>query len=58
MSSVQGVVRIAREDLARRMNMPNPAYTYAGEEFLIYELSSLLNLLHPAWTGRCDAAEI
>ncbi len=44
MSSVQGVVRIAREDLARRMNMPNPAYTYAGEEFLIYELSQLLNL--------------
>ncbi|HEX6833571.1 MAG TPA: ATP-binding protein, partial [Rudaea sp.] len=44
MSSVQGVVRIAREDLARRMNMPNPAYTYAGDEFLIYELSSLLNL--------------
>ena len=44
MSSVQGVVRIAREDLARRMNMPNPAYTYAGDEFLIYELSQLLNL--------------
>jgi len=44
MSSVQGVVRIAREDLARRMNMPNPAYTYAGDEFLIYELSHLLNL--------------
>jgi chemosensory pili system protein ChpA (sensor histidine kinase/response regulator) len=37
-------VRIAREDLARRMNMPNPAYTYAGDEFLIYELSQLLNL--------------
>ncbi len=44
MSSVQGVVRIAREDLARRMNMPNPLYTYAGDEFLIYELSQLLNL--------------
>ncbi len=44
MSSVQGVVRIAREDLARRMNLPNPTYTYAGDEFLIYELSQLLNL--------------
>ncbi|HEX4480654.1 MAG TPA: Hpt domain-containing protein [Rudaea sp.] len=44
MSSVQGVVRIAREDLARRMNLPNPAYTYAGDEYLIYELSQLLNL--------------
>ena len=44
MSSVQGVVRIAREDLARRMTMPNPAYTYAGDEYLIYELSALLNL--------------
>ena len=45
MSSVQGVVRIAREDLARRMNMPNPMYTYAGDEFLIYELSQLLNVM-------------
>ncbi|MEP6483834.1 MAG: Hpt domain-containing protein, partial [Rudaea sp.] len=44
MSSVQGVVRIAREDLARRMTMPNPTYAYAGDEFLIYELSQLLNL--------------
>jgi chemosensory pili system protein ChpA (sensor histidine kinase/response regulator) len=42
---VPGVVRIAREDLARRMNMPNPMYTYAGDEFLIYELSQLLNVL-------------
>jgi len=44
MSSVQGVVRITREDLERRLNLPNPTYTYAGEEFLIYELSQLLNL--------------
>src|SRR5262249_51056277 len=44
MSSVQGVLRIARDELTRRMNMPNPAYTYAGDEFLIYELSHLLNL--------------
>src|ERR1700722_2956898 len=26
------------------MNMPNPMYTYAGDEFLIYELSQLLNV--------------
>jgi len=44
MSSVQGVVRITREDLDRRMGLPNPSYSYAGEEFLIYEMSQLLNL--------------
>jgi chemosensory pili system protein ChpA (sensor histidine kinase/response regulator) len=44
MSSVQGVVRITREDLDRRLSLPNPTYNYAGEEFLIYELSQLLNL--------------
>lgn len=44
MSSVQGVVRIARDDLERRMGKPNPAYTYGGDEFLIYELSHLLNV--------------
>ncbi|HST28851.1 MAG TPA: Hpt domain-containing protein [Rudaea sp.] len=44
MSSVQGVVRIAHDDLERRMTQPNPAYNYAGEEFLIYELSHLLNV--------------
>jgi chemosensory pili system protein ChpA (sensor histidine kinase/response regulator) len=43
MSSVQGVVRIARKDLDRRMAEANPNYVYAGEEFLIYELSNLLN---------------
>ena len=44
MSSVQGVVRIAHDDLERRLSQPNPAYNYAGEEFLIYELSQLLNV--------------
>jgi len=38
------VVRITREDLDRRQGLPNPTYNYAGEEFLIYELSQLLNL--------------
>ncbi|HEU5479563.1 MAG TPA: chemotaxis protein CheW, partial [Candidatus Tumulicola sp.] len=41
---MQGVVRIAHDDLERRMSQPNPAYNYAGEEFLIYELSQLLNV--------------
>ena len=44
MSSVQGVVRIAHDDLERRLAQPNPSYSYAGEEFLIYELSQLLNV--------------
>jgi chemosensory pili system protein ChpA (sensor histidine kinase/response regulator) len=44
MSSVQGVVRITRDDLERRLALPNPTYSYAGDEFLIYELSQLLNL--------------
>ncbi|HEY2394399.1 MAG TPA: Hpt domain-containing protein [Rudaea sp.] len=44
MSSVQGVVRIARGDLERRMSEANPSYVYAGEEFLIHELSNLLNV--------------
>ena len=44
MSSVQGVVRIAREDLDRRLSSGNPKYSYAGEEFTIYELSQLLGV--------------
>ncbi|HEV7490150.1 MAG TPA: Hpt domain-containing protein [Rhodanobacteraceae bacterium] len=44
MSSVQGVVRMARDDLDRRLAMGNPKYSYAGEEFNIYELSQLLGV--------------
>ncbi|HET7779611.1 MAG TPA: response regulator, partial [Rudaea sp.] len=44
MSSVQGVVRIARSDLDRRLAEPDPSYAYAGEDYLIYELSNLLNV--------------
>ncbi|GMV30566.1 MAG: hypothetical protein AMXMBFR59_26910 [Rhodanobacteraceae bacterium] len=47
MSSVQGVVRIGREDLERRLGTPNPVYAYAGEEFHIYELAQLLNVAVP-----------
>ena len=44
MSSVQGVVRIARADLDKRLSEANPSYAYAGEDYLIYELSNLLNV--------------
>jgi len=47
MSSVQGVVRIGREDLERRLATVNPVYAYAGEEFHIYELAQLLNVPVP-----------
>jgi chemosensory pili system protein ChpA (sensor histidine kinase/response regulator) len=47
MSSVQGVVRIGREDLERRLATANPVYAYAGEEFHIYELAQLLNVAVP-----------
>jgi chemosensory pili system protein ChpA (sensor histidine kinase/response regulator) len=41
---VQGVVRMARDDLDRRLASGNPKYSYAGEEFNIYELSQLLGV--------------
>jgi len=44
MSSVQGVARIGREDFERRMTQPHPIFTYAGEEYVIHELSGLLGL--------------
>jgi chemosensory pili system protein ChpA (sensor histidine kinase/response regulator) len=44
MSSVQGVARIAREDFERRITQPHPVFTYAGEEYVIHELSGLLGL--------------
>ena len=44
MSSVQGVARIARDDFERRITQPHPVFTYAGEEYVIHELSGLLGL--------------
>jgi chemosensory pili system protein ChpA (sensor histidine kinase/response regulator) len=44
MSSVQGVVRIARDDLDKRLASGIPKYSYAGDEFNIYELSQLLGV--------------
>ncbi len=42
MSSVQGVARIRRSEFDERMKAYNPVYSYAGEDYSIYELSSLL----------------
>lgn len=44
MSSVQGVVRIAIDDYSRRVSSGEQTYTYAGEDFNIYELSQLLGV--------------
>jgi len=44
MSSVQGVARIARDDLDRRLAEGDPRHMYAGEEYAIYDLAQLLGL--------------
>jgi chemosensory pili system protein ChpA (sensor histidine kinase/response regulator) len=44
MSSVQGVARIASDDLERRFAAGNPKHSYAGEEFNIYDLAQLLGV--------------
>ncbi len=44
MSSVQGVARMPREDFDRRIGQANATFTYAGEDYTIYELHSLLGL--------------
>jgi chemosensory pili system protein ChpA (sensor histidine kinase/response regulator) len=44
MSSVQGVARIAREDLDKRFAEGNPKHVYAGEEYNIYDLAQLLGV--------------
>ena len=42
-SSVQGVGRIAREELEKQLASPRPVYVYAGQEYAIYDLGKLLN---------------
>ncbi|WP_297903910.1 Hpt domain-containing protein [Metallibacterium sp.] len=44
MTSVQGMARITREDLAARMLDAAPMYTYAGERYVIHELGRLLGV--------------
>jgi chemosensory pili system protein ChpA (sensor histidine kinase/response regulator) len=51
MSSVQGVARIARDDLEKRITDGNPKHAYAGEEYVIYELSQLLGIPRPRVTS-------
>ena len=42
-SSVQGVGRIARDELEKQLASGRPVYIYAGEEYAIYDLGKLLN---------------
>ncbi len=42
-SSVQGVGRIARDELEKQLASGRPVFVYAGEEYAIYDLGKLLN---------------
>jgi len=44
MSSVQGVARIQRDDFERRLMSQHPSFTYAGEDYVLHELSLLLGV--------------
>ncbi len=44
MTSVQGVARIARDDLATRLLLDSPNFTYASETYAIHDLGSLLGV--------------
>ncbi|KGI78629.1 Hpt domain-containing protein [Oleiagrimonas soli] len=44
MTSVQGVARISREELKRRLSEENPTFTYAGEDYGIHDLAQLLDV--------------
>ncbi len=44
MTSVQGMARIARDDLAARLAEEVPLYTYASERYVIQELGRLLGV--------------
>ncbi|MEO7326004.1 MAG: Hpt domain-containing protein, partial [Dokdonella sp.] len=44
MSSVQGVARIAHDDLDRRIAAGNPKHSYGGEEYTIYDLAQLIGV--------------
>ncbi|MEO5625574.1 MAG: Hpt domain-containing protein [Dokdonella sp.] len=53
MSSVQGVARIAHDDLDRRLAAGNPKHNYGGEEYTIYDLAQLIGVPR----GRAIAEE-
>ncbi len=44
MTSVQGVARIGREELRRRLSEEVPTFTYAGEDYSIHDLAQLLGV--------------
>lgn len=44
LSAVQGVVRVPKADFEKRLAEPNPIYTYAGEDYTLQELRSVLGL--------------
>src|SRR6185437_7449556 len=44
MSAVQGVARIGRDDLEKRLATADAAYVYAGETYSIHELAHLLGV--------------
>ncbi|MGA7296747.1 MAG: response regulator, partial [Rhodanobacteraceae bacterium] len=50
MTSVQGVARIASEDLRQRLTEPDSEYIYAGEAYRLYDLASLLDMPTPQLT--------
>ena len=45
-SSVQGVSRIARDELEQQLASDNPVFEYVGEEYQIYDLGLLLGQAH------------
>jgi len=44
LSAVQGVVRVPKADFEKRLAELNPTYTYAGEDYTLQELRSVLGL--------------
>lgn len=47
MTSVQGVARIASDDLRQRLVDPDAEYIYGGEGYRLYDLASLLDMSTP-----------
>ena len=44
LSAVQGVVRVPKADFEKRLAEANPMYTYAGEDYTLQELRTVLGL--------------
>jgi chemosensory pili system protein ChpA (sensor histidine kinase/response regulator) len=54
MTSIQGVARIHRAELEKRIAAGNPTFTYAGEEYAIHDLAQLLgqSVVHAVEEGQ------